>query len=51
VSLEREAGKKREGSRDCRKKSQNKKIPPKIIKFIDFFILNSNSYENLDLLL
>jgi hypothetical protein len=29
-------GKKRAGSRDCCKKSQNKKIPPKIKKFTDF---------------
>jgi hypothetical protein len=39
VSLERGAGvgKKRVGSRDCRKKSQNRKISPKIKKFTDFF--------------
>jgi hypothetical protein len=40
VSLEWGAGKKRAGSKDCHKKSQNKKIPPKIKQFTDLFFNN-----------
>jgi hypothetical protein len=49
-SGEQVAGKKRAGSKDCYKKSQNKKIPPKIKKIVYIFFLNSNFSENLDLL-
>jgi hypothetical protein len=40
------AGKKRAGSRDCCKKSQNRKISPKIEIFIDVNFKNSNFSEN-----
>jgi hypothetical protein len=43
-------GKKRVGSRDCRKKSKNRKISPKIANFIDVNFKNSNFSENYDLL-
>jgi hypothetical protein len=44
------AGKKKAGSRDCRKKSKNRKISPKIKKFtyVNFNFLNFS--ENYDLL-
>jgi hypothetical protein len=34
------------GSRDCRKKSKNRKISPKIRKIIDINFKNSNFSEN-----
>jgi hypothetical protein len=42
--------KKRVGSRDCRKKSKNRKKSPKIESFIDVNSKNSNFSENYDLL-
>jgi hypothetical protein len=43
-------GKKRAGSRDCRKKSKNRQISPKIENFTDVNFQNSNFSENYDLL-
>jgi hypothetical protein len=43
-------GKKIAGSRDCRKKSKNRLISPKIENFIDISFKNSNFSENYDLL-
>jgi hypothetical protein len=38
--------KKRAGSKDCRKKSQNRKFSPKIENFTDVNFKNSNFSEN-----
>jgi hypothetical protein len=38
------------GSRDCRKKSKNRKLSPKIENFTDVNFSNSNFNENYDLL-
>jgi hypothetical protein len=38
------------GSRDCHKKSRNKKIPPKIDSFTNGFFKKCNFSENSDLL-
>jgi hypothetical protein len=50
VTLEWKAGKKRTGSRDCRKKSKNRNFSPKIKNFTDVNFKNSNFSENYDLL-
>jgi hypothetical protein len=46
VSLKRGVGKKRAGSRDCRKKYKNRKFSPKVENFIDVNFKNSNFSEN-----